>query len=91
MTSVQAMFSLPDLRDLDARHDKLVIERMAGMLSRYGLAESRRELERIARTYLELTHALLLVVVNQRGQRARRTLDELKRLTLCLFDGYRAP
>ena len=40
---------------------------------------------RIARCYLELTHALLLVVVNQAGSRSRRTLADLKRLTLCLL------
>lgn len=82
---VQAMFSVPELRTLDQRHDALVIERMTAAFSRYGLKGSPTELGRIARCYLELTHALLLVVVNQEGKRSRRTLADLKRLALCLL------
>lgn len=82
---VQAMFSVPELRALDERHDALVIQRMTAAFSRYGLKDSPTELGRIARCYLELTHALLLVVVNQAGSRSRRTLADLKRLTLCLL------
>ena len=85
---VQAMFSVPELRELDQRHGDLVIDRMAGMLEQYGMAGTRHELERIAGVYLELTHALLLLVVNQRGQRAQRTLSDLKHLTKCLIEGY---
>ena len=82
---VQAMFSVPELRALDERHDALVIERMTAAFSRFGLKGSPAELGRIAPCYLELTHALLLVVVNQAGSRSRRTLADLKRLTLCLL------
>ena len=41
-----------------------------------------------SRAYLELTHALLLVVVNQAGIRSRRTLADLTRVTLCLLQPY---
>lgn len=85
---VQAMFSVPELRVLDQRHDALVIERMTRAFARYGLQGSTTELGRLARAYLELTHALLLVVVNQAGIRSRRTLADLKRLTLCLLQPY---
>lgn len=82
---VQAMFSVPELRALDERHDALVIERMSAAFTRYGLGGSATELGRLARAYLEMCHALLLVVVNQGGSRSRRTLADLKRLTLCLL------
>ena len=85
---VQAMFSVPELRALDQRHDALVIERMTVVFARYGLGGTTNELGRLARAYLELTHALLLVVVNQGGIRARRTLADLKRVTLCLLQPY---
>ena len=85
---VQAMFSIPELRALDQRHDALVIERMARVFARYGLEGSPTELARLARAYLELTHSLLLVVVNQAGSRARRTLADLKRDTLSLLQPY---
>ena len=85
---VQAMFSVPELRALDQKHDALVIERMTVAFARYGLGGTPTELARLARAYLELTHALLLVVVNQAGTRSRRTLADLKRVTLCLLQPY---
>lgn len=85
---VQAMFSIPELRELDQRHDALVIDRMARVFGRYGLKGSGTGLARLARAYLELTHALLLVVVNQAGSRSRRTLVDLKRVTLALLEPY---
>ena len=85
---VQAMFSIPELRALDQQHDALVIERMSVAFARYGLEGTTAELGRLARAYLELTHALLLVVVNQAGIRSRRTLADLKRVTLCLLQPY---
>lgn len=88
---VQAMFSVPELRALDQRHDALVIERMTTAFARYGLSGTPTELGRLARAYLELTHALLLVVVNQAGSRSRRTLADLKRVTLSLLQPYISP
>jgi AcrR family transcriptional regulator len=85
---VQAMFSIPELRELDQRHDALVIDRMARAFSRYGLKGSSTGLGRLARVYLELTHALLLVVVNQAGSRAKRTLTDLKHVTVALIEPY---
>ena len=85
---VQAMFSIPELRELDQRHDALVIERMSKVFGRYGLKGSSTGLGRLARAYLELTHALLLVVVNQAGSRSRRTLTDVKRVTTALLEPY---
>jgi AcrR family transcriptional regulator len=85
---VQAMFSIPELRELDQRHDALVIERMTRVFVRYGLHGTSTEFGRLARTYLELTHALLLVVVNQAGSRSRRTLADLERVTCALLQPY---
>jgi len=85
---VQAMFSVPELRELDQRHDALVISRMTEAFARFGMHGTTTELGRLSRTYLELTHALLLVVVNQAGSRSRRTLADLKRVTLCLLQPY---
>lgn len=85
---VQAMFSIPELRALDRRHDALVIERMTRVFGRLGLRGTPAELARLARSYLELTHALLLVVVNQSGSRARRTLADLERVTASLIGPY---
>ena len=82
---VQAMFAIPELRSLDEFHDEMVITEMAAVFKLLGANKHLSERERIARAYLELTHALLLVVVNQRGQRAKRTLDDLKWMVLALL------
>lgn len=78
LTLVQAMFAVPELRDLDTRHDELVIARMAEIFRRMGINRHIKERERLGRFYLEMTHAAFLVIVNQKGQRARRTLADLK-------------
>ena len=87
---VQAMFAVPELRDLDEQHDEVVISNMTAIFKRMGLSQPENELNRIARTYLELTHALLLVVTEQSGARAKRTHDDLNTLTCCLIDNHMA-
>ena len=82
LTLVQAMFSVPELRELDEQHDELVIARMAGIFKRIGIQRHLKERERLARFYLETTHSIFLVVVNQKGDRAKRTLADLHML-LC--------
>jgi len=81
----QALWAIPELRELDLQHDDLVITKMAEMFERLGVKENNSELLRLGRFYLELTHSLLLVVVNQKGQRSKRTLEDLKRLVFELL------
>ncbi|BFM49214.1 TetR/AcrR family transcriptional regulator [Marinomonas sp. THO17] len=82
---VQAMFSVKELRELDEKHDELVINQMSDVFKRIGIQCHIRERERIARLYLEVTHSTFLVVVNQNEQRAKRTLADLKRMIESLF------
>lgn len=84
----QALWSIPELRDLDQQHDKLIIAKMVGIFERLGFCSSSNELNRLGRAYLELTHALLLVIVDQRKVRAKRTLDDLKRLVYVLLEPH---
>ena len=85
---VQAMFAVPELRDLDEQHDELVISRMSSIFIRIGLRQSKNELSRIARAYLEMTHALLLVVSAQHGIRAKRTLEDINTVTCCFLSRH---
>lgn len=82
----QALWAIPELRELDVEHDQLIISKMCAMYKRLGFKCSSNELSRIARLYLELTHALLLSIVHQKGQRGKRSLEDLKRLTLNLLE-----
>ena len=88
---VQAMYAVPELRDLDETHDEVVIASMSGMLRRLGLRVRPAELERVARTWLELTHALFVVVSEQSGRRAAATQADLKVLTLALLERHTRP
>lgn len=79
---VQAMFTIPELRELDTRQDELAITRLCGMFKRLGVHGSAAERERMARIYMKLGNSLLPEVVRQRGVAASRTLADLKSL-LC--------
>tara|TARA_B110000902_G_scaffold253713_1_gene316715 strand:- start:389 stop:1018 length:630 start_codon:yes stop_codon:yes gene_type:complete len=83
---VQAMFGVPELKDLDTAHDELIITSMARMFARLEVAERPAELSRLGRGYLEINHALLLVVVNQSKADSIKTLNDLKYVSLCLLE-----
>jgi AcrR family transcriptional regulator len=90
LTLVQAMFSVPALRELDNQHDDLVISRMAALFKRIGIQRHLKERERLARLYLEMTHSIFLVVVNQKGDRAKRTLADLRMMVCTLLHHHLA-
>ncbi|MDG1495307.1 MAG: TetR/AcrR family transcriptional regulator [Porticoccaceae bacterium] len=83
---VQAMFGVPELKDLDNAHDELIITAMARMFARLEVAERPGELTRLGRGFLEINHALLLVVVNQNKADSLKTLNDLKYVSLCLLE-----
>lgn len=85
LTLVQAMFSVKELRELDTRHDDLVINQMSEVFKRIGISRHIRERERLARLYLEVTHSTFLVIVNQNESRAKRTLADLTLMLDSLF------
>ena len=88
LTLVQAMFSVPELRELDEQHDELEISRMAEVFKRMGINSHLKERQRLGRLYLEVTHSVMLVVVNQKGERAKRTLADLKMIICNLLSQH---
>ncbi len=87
---VQAMFGVPELKALDDAHDQLVIDAMSTQFAALELGSNPQALRRLARTWLELTHALLLVAVNQTASDREATLGELKFLCLALLERARS-
>ena len=83
---IQAMWAVPELRDLDERHDELVISHLAEMFKRVGLSQGKSERERRGRLMLEMTHALFLSIVEQSTARAGRSLRDLKALGVALLE-----
>ena len=80
------MWAVPELRDLDERHDEVVIGHLADMFQRIGLTHRKSERERRGRLMLELTHALFITIVEQSGARAARSVSDLKALGVTLLE-----
>ena len=85
---VQAMFSIPELRELDEEHDEFMIDRFGNMFIRLGFELGHRELRRIARVYLELVHAMSIEIVGEKGVQAKRTTDDLKFMAYSLLSKH---
>ncbi|MDG0969934.1 MAG: TetR/AcrR family transcriptional regulator [Porticoccaceae bacterium] len=83
---VQAMYGVPELKALDNQHDATIISAMARMFKRLEISNHTSELERLGREWLEISHALLLVIVHQGNVDAERSLADLKFLSLCLLE-----
>ncbi|MBB3060002.1 TetR/AcrR family transcriptional regulator [Microbulbifer rhizosphaerae] len=86
---VQAMWGIPELHELDERHDELVISHLMAMFARQGFTCPPNEMNRLSRTTLECCHALFLVIVNQKGIRSRRTRDDLQLMLLTMLQSHR--
>lgn len=83
---VQAMYGVPELQELDNKHDDIVINGMARMFKRLGISTQESELMRLGQAYLEISHALLLVIVEKSAIVDNKTLADLKYLILCLLE-----
>ena len=83
---VQAMYGVPELQSLDNKHDEIVIKGMARMFQRLGISNNKDELLRLGQAYLEISHALLLVVVDKSEIADNKTLADLKFLILSLLE-----
>ncbi|WP_231757420.1 TetR/AcrR family transcriptional regulator [Microbulbifer elongatus] len=86
---VQAMWGVPELHELDKRHDELVISHLVDMFRRLGFTCPPNESNRLARATLETCHAMLLVVVNQAEVRAARTREDLLNMLTVLLEAHR--
>ena len=87
---IQAMYCVPELRDLDETHDTLVIERFSGFLRRMGFKQRKSELKRIGRLWLEMTHALMLSIAEQKPARAGASTADLHWVALQLLEKHRS-
>jgi len=85
---VHAMYAVPELRDLDEHHDEIVIAEMATQFARLGLNMSKTGRERVARLWLEMTHSMLLSIVDQQGSRAGKSRADLINVCRALLETY---
>jgi AcrR family transcriptional regulator len=90
LTLVQAMFSVPELRELDEQHDEMMISTFARLFKRMGMSQQLKERERIGRVYLESTHAVFVTMSTQQGERVKRTQADLKIMVMALLQAHLA-
>jgi AcrR family transcriptional regulator len=83
---VQAICAVPELYELDAAHDDMVVTRMTEMYQRLGLVQGKAELQRRGLLWLEMTHALLLSICSQPKARAKRSITDLVSLSSALLE-----
>ena len=88
LTLVQAMFSVPELRELDEQHDEMMITTFARLFKRMGMTKQLKERERLGRVYLESTHAVFVTMATQQGERAKRTQADLKIMVMALLQSH---
>lgn len=75
---VEAMFAMPELHQLDQRHDEDIINCLMKVCRRLGIRKRDEELNRIGHLILETTHALFLAIIEQNEKQGDRTLVDLK-------------
>ncbi len=85
---VQAMYAVPELRDLDEQHDELVIKYLSGMLTRLQVGSNQPERQRLSRLLLEMSHALFITISEQGVARARKSKADLEALCLSLLQRH---
>ncbi len=90
LTLVQAMFSVPELRELDAQHDDMVVSSIAEVFKRMGMNKQLKERQRIAELYLEMTHSLFLIMVDMSGERLKRSREDLNLMVTTLLKAHLA-
>jgi AcrR family transcriptional regulator len=83
---VQAMCAVPELYELDANHDDMVVSRLSEMFRRLGLSQSKSELQRRGRLWLEISHALLLSMSEQSKTAAKCSFADLVMLSSALLE-----
>ncbi len=88
LTLVQAMFAVPELRELDEKHDEMMITTFARLFKRMGMTKQLKERERLGRVYLESTHAVFVTMATQQGERAKRTQADLKIMVMALLQSH---
>ncbi len=82
---VHAMYAVPELRDLDAQHDQIVAKRMTDVFMRCGFKQQKTEINRIVSIYLNITHSMLVKILEQQGTEAQRSLDDLNAVCIGLL------
>ncbi len=82
---IAAISAVPELAELDQQHDEEVATRLSSIFKRLGVEGKRGDHTRLAIVFLEMTHATLMVALEQTGIQRKRTLDNIIQMSKTLL------
>jgi len=85
---IHAMYAVPELRELDDKHDESVTKHLSNLFRRAGLSQKNKELKRIAYSYLEIAHVMLTIILEQNKVQTKKTMEDLNAVTCRLLERY---
>ncbi len=85
---IQAMYAVPELRELDEQHDITVTKYLSSFFKNIGVSQPPKARVRIASCYLEVVHAMLMLVLEQSPANAKKTLSDLNTICCRLLEKY---
>ena len=85
---VEAMYAVPEVRQLDVAHDQLIIADLCNAFKHFGCKASKGELNRIAKLYHETTYICAMTIVDQKGSKASKSEQDINNMLNALLTAY---
>ena len=83
---VQLMSGVPELKELDEEHDEKIILTMSKIFNRLSISSNPLTLSRLSQTWLEVTHAILLIAITSKKDDKKSILSDLKHMIMSLLE-----
>ena len=83
---VQLMSGVPELKELDEEHDEKIIFTMSKIFNRLSISSNPLTLSRLSQTWLEVTHAILLIAITSKKDDKKSILSDLKHMIRSLLE-----
>ena len=87
---VQLMSGVPELKELDEEHDEKIIFTMSKIFNRLSISSNPLTLSRLSQTWLEVTHAILLIAITSKKDDKKSILSDLKHMIMSLLEKAKA-
>ena len=81
----RAMSVVPEIRDLDLKHDALVVTCLSRVFKRMGIGKSNNDRQRIGNIYLETIHAIMILHLKATGVGSKRILEDVNAMSIALL------
>lgn len=83
---VQLMSGVPELKSLDEEHDFKISAIISNIFKRLNIASDPVVLTRLSTTWLEVTHAVLLIIITSKPKDKSSIISDLKHMIMSLLE-----